>query len=156
MANPVAQSQWQELRIAAQSVRIEAVLIDVRKSADLPGAFAAAQAHRIDVLVMGNDTVTQANRRQIVELAAQHRLPTSYASREFVDAGGLMVYAVNYADLYRRAAAYVDKIFKGAKPADLPVEQPTKFDFIINLKTSKALGLIVPDRLLALANEVIE
>jgi putative tryptophan/tyrosine transport system substrate-binding protein len=156
MANPVAQSQWEELKIAAQSVRIEAVLIDVRKSEDLPGAFAAAQAQRIDALLMGNDTVTQTNRRQIVELAAQHRLPASYASKEFVDAGGLMVYAVNYADLYRRAATYVDKIFRGAKPADLPVEQPTKFDFVINLKTSKALGLTVPDRLLALANEVIE
>jgi putative tryptophan/tyrosine transport system substrate-binding protein len=156
MANPVAQSQWRELRIAAQSVGIEAVLIDVRKSADLTGAFEAAQAQRIDALIMGNDTVTQANRRQVVELAARHRLPASYASREFVDAGGLMVYAVNYADLYRRAAIYVDKIFKGAKPTDLPVEQPTKFDFIINLKTSKALGLTVPDKLLALANEVIE
>jgi putative tryptophan/tyrosine transport system substrate-binding protein len=105
---------------------------------------------------MGNDTITQANRRQVVELAVRHRLPASYASREFVDAGGLMVYAVNYADLYRRAATYVAKIFKGAKPADLPVEQPTKFDFIINLKTSKALGLTLPDKLLALADEVIE
>ena len=156
MANPVAQSQWQELRIAAQSVGIEAVLIDVRKSEDLTGAFEAAQAQHIDALIMGNDTVTQANRQQVVELAARHRLPASYASREFVDAGGLMLYAVNYADLYRRAATYVDKILKGAKPADLPVEQPTKFDFIINLRTSKALGLTVPDKLLALANEVIE
>ena len=156
MANPVAQSQWQELKIAAQSVRIEAVLIDVRKSEDLPGAFAAAQAQRIDALLMGNDTVTQANRRQIVELAAQHRLPASYASKEFVDAGGLMVYSVNYADLYRRAATYVDKIFRGAKPADLPVEQPTKIELVINLKTAKALGITVPLSLLGRADEVIE
>jgi putative tryptophan/tyrosine transport system substrate-binding protein len=156
MANPVGQSQWLELRVAAQSAGIEAVLIDVRKSEDLPGAFDTARAQGINVLIMGNDTVTQANRRQVVELAARHHLPASYGSREFVDAGGLMAYAVNYADLYRRAATYVDKIFKGAKPADLPVEQPTKFDFIINLKTAKALGLTVPDKLLAIANEVIE
>ena len=107
-------------------------------------------------LVVGNDTVTHANRRPIVELATQHWLPTIYATREFVDAGGLMAYAVNYSDLYSRAAIYVDKIFKGAKPADLPVEQPTKFDLVINLKTAKALGLNVPLSLLARADEVIE
>jgi putative ABC transport system substrate-binding protein len=156
MANSIADSQWQEVSTTAESARLKAILIDVRKSADLPGAYEVAQAERIDALLMGNDTVTQANRRQIVELAAQHRLPASYAAREFVDAGGLMVYAVSYADLYRRAASYVDKIFKGAKPADLPVEQPTKFDFIINLKTAQALGLVVPTKLLAFADEVIE
>jgi putative tryptophan/tyrosine transport system substrate-binding protein len=156
MANSVANSQWQEVSTAAQSAQLKAILIDVRKSADLPGAYELAQAERIDALLMGNDTVTQANRSQIIDLAAQHRLPASYAAREFVDAGGLMVYAVSYADLYRRAASYVDKIFKGAKPADLPVEQPTKFDFVINFKTAKALGLTIPDKILALADEVIE
>jgi len=83
-------------------------------------------------------------------------MPAIYATREFVDAGGFMAYSVSYADLYRRAAAYVDKIFKGAKPADLPVEQPTKFDLVINLRTAKALGLELPDKLLVFADEIIE
>jgi putative tryptophan/tyrosine transport system substrate-binding protein len=156
MGNPVALSQWEELKTAAQSVRIEPVLLDVRKSEDVARAFEAAVMQRVNALVLGNDTVTHANRRPIVELAAQHRLPTIYATREFVDAGGLMAYAVNYSDLYRRAATYVDKIFKGAKPADLPVEQPTKFELTINLKTAKALGLEIPANVLALADKVIE
>jgi putative ABC transport system substrate-binding protein len=156
MANPVAQSQWEELRTAAQSVRIDAVLMDVRNSEDIGRAFESAETRRVDGLFVGNDAVTHANRQSIVELAAQRRLPASYATREFVDAGGLMSYAVNYADLYRRAAIYVDKIFKGAKPGELPVEQPTKFDLIINLKTARELGLTVPPTLLAIADEVLE
>jgi hypothetical protein len=92
----------------------------------------------------------------VVQLAAKHRLPAIYATREFVDAGGLLSYAPHYPDLYRRAAAYVDKIFKGAKPTDLPVEQPTKFEMVVNLKAASALGLDVPPTLLARADEVIE
>src|SRR5262249_56870206 len=95
-------------------------------------------------------------RRRLVDLAAKSRLPAVYFAREFVDAGGLMAYGVNGADLFRRAATYVDKILKGAKPADLPVEQPTKFELVINLKTAKALGLTVSPSLLALADELIE
>ena len=93
---------------------------------------------------MGNDSVLIASRQRVTELAAKHRLLTIYSSREYVDAGGLIAYAAHYPDLYRRAAAYVDKIFKGAKPADLPIEQPTKLEIVVNLKAAKALGLTVP------------
>jgi putative ABC transport system substrate-binding protein len=95
-------------------------------------------------------------RRRLVDLAAKNRLPTVYPWREAVDAGGLMAYGANYADLYRRAATYVDKILKGAKPADLPIEQATKFELLINLKTAKALGLTIPPSLLQRADQVIE
>jgi putative ABC transport system substrate-binding protein len=156
MSNPVAPSQWEELKSAARSLRIEPLLLDVRKLEDIGRAFDAARAQQVNALAVGNDSVTHASRRQIVELAAQYRLPTVYATREFVDEGGLMAYSVNYSDLYRRAATYVDKVFKGAKPGDLPVEQPTKFDLVINVRTAKALGLEIPDKLLALADEVIE
>jgi ABC-type uncharacterized transport system substrate-binding protein len=102
------------------------------------------------------DAVIQANQRTILELAAKHRLPAIYSTKEFVESGGLMAYGVSYPDLYRRAATYIDKIFKGAKPADLPIEQPTKFELVINLKAAKALGLEIPPTLLARADEVIE
>ena len=105
---------------------------------------------------MGVDALTQANGRLIVDSAAQMKIPALYASREFVDAGGLMTYSVSYPHLYYRAAGLVDKIFKGARPGDLPVEQPTKLELVINLKTAKTLGLNVPDKLVALADEVIE
>jgi putative tryptophan/tyrosine transport system substrate-binding protein len=156
MANPIAPSQWEELKAAALSLRIEPLLLDLRRSEDVTRGFEAARVQHVNALAVGNDTVTHANRLQIVELAAKHRLPVIYATREFVDAGGLMTYGVSYSDLYRRAATYVDKIFKGAKPADLPVEQPTKFELIINLKAAVAIGLEVPAKLLALADEVIE
>jgi putative ABC transport system substrate-binding protein len=100
--------------------------------------------------------LTYANRQMIVELAANERLPAMWGHRQFVDVGGLMSYAVNFYDQCRRAAAYVDQILKGAKPGDLPVQQPTRFEFIINVKTARALGLRVPPNLLALADEVIE
>ena len=156
MSNPVARSQWEELKSATRSLRIEPLLLDVRKLEDIVRAFDAAEAQRVNAVAVGNDSLTHANRRQIVELTARHRLPAIYATREFVDEGGLMAYSVNYSDLYRRAATYVDKIFKGSRPGDLPVEQPTKFDLVINVRTAKALGLKIPDKLLALADEVIE
>jgi len=104
--------------------------------------------------VVGRNTLIQANRRLIVDLAAKHRLAAIYASMEF--AGGLVIYGVNYPDRYRRAATFADKIFKGAKPADLPIEQPTKFELVINTKTAKALGLTIPPLLLLRADQVIQ
>jgi putative tryptophan/tyrosine transport system substrate-binding protein len=156
MENPAVPPQWEELKTLAPLLGLEAQLLNVRKPEDIVRAFNTAVAERADAIIVGNDTVALANRRQVVELAAKHRLPTMYNSREFIDAGGLMSYGVNYADLYRRAAIFVDKIFKGSKPADLPVEQPTKFELLINLKAAVALGLDVPPQLLARADEVIE
>ena len=156
MVNPVSQSQWKELKAAARSVHIEPLLLDVRNSEGLTHSFEAAVAQQYNALLVGNDTITPANRQQIADLAVHYRLPTMYAAREFVDAGGLMIYAVSYRDLYRRAANYVDKIFKGSKPSELPVDQRTKFELIINLKAAKALGIKIPPVLLTLADEVIE
>ena len=107
-------------------------------------------------MLVGLGAVIQNNVGRVVELAARHRLPSAFSSREFVVAGGLMAYGVSYPDSYRRAATYVDKIFKGAKPADLPIEQPTKFELVINLKTAKALGLTIPPSLLLRADQVID
>jgi putative ABC transport system substrate-binding protein len=111
---------------------------------------------RAGALLHFSDGMGLLNRARIVELAAKHRLPVMYGLREFVDAGGLMVYGPSMRDSFRRAATYVDKILKGAKPADLPVEQPTKFELVINLKTAKALGLTIPQALLQRADQVIE
>jgi putative ABC transport system substrate-binding protein len=133
---------------------LEPLLLDARTPEDLGPAFESASRRRSDALVVGLDTLTLANQRLIVDLAAKHRLPAIYASREYV--GGVLAYGVNYADIYRRAAGFVDKILKGAKPADLPVEQPTKVELVINLKTAKALGLTIPQSLLLRADQVIE
>jgi putative ABC transport system substrate-binding protein len=156
MSSPAEPPQWEETKAAARTLAIEPQLLDVRKPEDLSRAFETAIRQRADALVVGINVLTQANRRPIADLATKHRLPAIYASREFVDAGGLVALGVSYPDLYRRAATYVDKILKGAKPADLPIEQPTKFELMINLKTAKALGLEVPPMLLARADEVIE
>jgi len=154
MSNPALPPQWKEVQIAARSLGIQPRLLDVRTREDLSRAFDAATRQRADALVVGLETITLANRRLIVDLAAKHRLPAIYATREFT--GGLISYGVNYPHLYRRAAAFVDKILKGAKPADLPVEQPTRFELVINLKTAKALGITVPPELLFRADKVIK
>jgi len=111
---------------------------------------------RVNALSVGIDAVTQANAATIAKLAAEQKLPTAYPAREFVELGGLLSYGVDYPDLYYRAAGLIDKIFKGARPANLPVEQPTKLELVINLKMAKSLGLEVPPMLLARADEVIE
>jgi len=130
--------------------------VEARGPADLDRAFSDMTRARAGALtVLGNPMFTS-ERRRLVGLAAKNRLPAVYGLREFVDAGGLMAYGPNVADMYRRAATYVDKILKGAKPADLPVEQPTKFELVINLKTAKALGLTIPQSVLGRADEVIQ
>ena len=154
MSNPALPSQWREVERAARSLGAEAHLLDVRKAEDLVPAFDAATRQRADALIVGLDTLTQANQQLIVDLAAKRRLPAIYASMEF--AGGLAVYGVNYPEMYRQAASFADKIFKGAKPADLPVEEPTKVELVINLKTAKTLGLTIPQSVLFRADHVIE
>jgi putative ABC transport system substrate-binding protein len=154
MGNPANPPEWKEVEMAARSLGMQAQLLDVRKLEDLAPAFDAAVRQRADGIVVGVDTLTQANRRHIVELAAKHRLPAIYATSEFD--GGLAAYGVNFADAYRHAASFVDRIFKGAKPADLPMERPTKLELVLNLKTAKALGLTIPPSLVLQADRVIE
>jgi putative ABC transport system substrate-binding protein len=156
MSNPAVAPEWEELEATAQRHRMKLQLLDVRTRGDLERAFEASVQQHIQALVVGIDDLTLMHRRIIVDLAAKHRLPAIYASKEFVDAGGLMTYGVNYPHLYRRAATYVDKILRGTKPADLPVEQPTKFELVINLKTAKALGLTIPQSVLLRADQIIE
>jgi putative ABC transport system substrate-binding protein len=156
LTNPNAPRNVSEVEKAARSLSIELHKFDLRTPDDIPLAFEMASRQRVDAVIVFIETVTQANAAFITQLAAKQRLPAIYAAREFVETGGLMSYGVSYPDLYRRAAIYVDKIFKGAKPADLPIEQPTKFELIINLKAAKMLGLEIPPALLARADEVIE
>jgi len=156
MGNPTFAFRWKEIEKLAQSVGIEAHLLDVRKPEDVEQAFERSGEGRLDALIVAADGVLQANRGRIAELANARRLPAIYAAREFIDAGGLMSYGPSYRDLYRRSATFVAKILNGAKPADLPVEEPTRFELVVNLKAAKSLGLDMPDKLLALADEVIE
>ena len=156
MGNPAVPSEWEETKTAARSLGLEAELLDVRSEGDLGRAFELVARQRIDGLVVGADGLTQMHQQTIVKWVARNRVPTIFPAREFVEVGGLIAYAVNYPDLYFQLAAFVDKIFKGAKPGDLPVQQPTKFELVINLKTAKALGLEIPPTLLARADEVIE
>ena len=155
-SNPSTAEQWEDIQRAARKLAIGAKSFDVRNTTDVSRAFATASKDRVDAIYVTVNNVTRANQRQIVGLAAQYKLPAIYQAREFVENGGLFSYAVSYPQLYFRAASYVDKIFKGVKPADLPVEQPTKFELVINMKTAKALGLDLPPMSLARADEVIE
>jgi putative tryptophan/tyrosine transport system substrate-binding protein len=156
MGNPAAPPEWDETKTAARSLGLRAELLDVRSEGDLGRAFELAARQHVDALVVGLDGLTQMHQQAIVDLVARNRLPAAYPAREFVEAGGLMAYAVNYPDLYFRFATFVDKIFKGAKPAELPVEQPTKFELVINLKTAKALGLTIPRSVSLRADQVIQ
>jgi len=156
MSNGSQPDQWTQIQASTRVVGVEAKLFDVRKTADFWPAFDDAGKQRGTAVIVGIDTLTQANQQLIIDLAIKHQLPVIYASREFVDAGGFLTYGVNYPDLYRRSATMIDKILRGAKPADLPVEQPTKFEMVINQKTAKAIGLPIPQGILLRADEVIE
>jgi putative tryptophan/tyrosine transport system substrate-binding protein len=142
---------------AARSVGMQLQSVEAARAEDLDRAFSAMTEQRAQALIVASpNPVTFTNRGRIATFAQRNRLPSMYANRDYVDAGGLMSYGPSAADLYRRAATYVDKILKGAPPADLPVEQPTKFELVINLKTAKALGLTIPQTLLLQANQIIE
>ena len=156
MGNPIAPPQWEAVKIAAAALGLSAELLDTRKEQDIEQGFDTAVDHKVNVISVNIDGLIQLKADMIVELAARHKILTIYPSREFVEAGGLISYGVNYPDLYYRSATLIDKIFKGAKPGDLPVEQPVKFELIVNLKTANALGLTMPPAILATADEVIE
>jgi putative ABC transport system substrate-binding protein len=142
--------------VAARALGVRLQFVEARGPADIDRAFSDMTRARAGALTVLPSNMFLIERRRFVDLAAKHRLPAVYPWRESVDAGGLMAYGPNLADLFRRAATYVDKILKGAKPADLPVERPTKFELVINLKTAKALGLTIPPSLLRRADEVIQ
>ena len=144
-----------ETRSAAQPMGITVVAHELSEAEALVGAFAAMQRERAQALIVPVSPFTNDNRKQIVELATKHRLPAIFEIRGFVDAGGFMSYGPSLIEVFRRAAFFVDRIFKGAKPADLPVEQPSKFELVINMKTAKTLGVTIPQSLLARADEVI-
>lgn len=149
--------QLKELRLAAQALKLK--LEEIYTQLDLKGldtAFETAKQKHVNAVMLGGSPFFFAERKRVVELARKHRLPSAYAFKEFVDEGGLMSYGADRGDLFRRAAHYVDKILKGAKPADLPVQQATKFEFVINLKAAKQIGLTIPVRVLERANQVIK
>ena len=154
--NANAASQWQQVERAARSLGLEAQLVGARDADTLARALEMSRGQGIAALLVNTESITVANRSAIVEFGARSKLPIMYSSREFVDAGGLISYGVDYPALYYRAASYVDKILKGSKPGDLPVEQPTKFELVINLKAARALGVAIPRALLLRADEVIQ
>jgi putative tryptophan/tyrosine transport system substrate-binding protein len=147
---------WKETQGAARVLGLILQSHEVQGPKDFAAAFAAITEERPNALLVLQDAVTMQQRREIIDFAIKERLPSMFQEKGWAEAGGLMSYGENLASMYRRAAYFVDRIFKGAKPADLPVEQATKFDMVLNLRTAKAIGLTIPDSVLALANEVIE
>ena len=155
-ANPVQPLFIRELKVAARALGVQLQLLEARGPDEFDGAFAAMTKERVGALLVVADGMFFFHRARLVDLAARGRLPAAYGVRADVEAGGLMSYGPSLRDLWQRAATYVDKILKGAKPADLPIEQPTKFELVINLKTAKALGLTIPQSVLARADEIIQ
>jgi putative tryptophan/tyrosine transport system substrate-binding protein len=155
-ANPAKGTDWRETQMAARTLNLTLLPRDVRGPADFERTFAAITRERPDALLLLGDPLTFRERGQIAKFAARNRLPALYDSRVYVEAGGLIAYGPNFREAYRRAPVYVDKILKGAKPGDLPVEQPTSVELVINLRSAKALGLTIPPPLLLRADHVIE
>ncbi len=156
MPDSAKEVRLKEAAVSARALRVQLQVVEALGPADFDRAFSDMSAKDAGALVVLPTPAFELGRQRIVDLAARYRLPTVYASRAYVDSGGLMSYGTNVPDLHRRAAAYVDKILKGAKPSDLPVQQPIKFELVINRKTANALGLIVPPTLLVQADEVID
>ena len=141
---------------AARALKIDAITLPIRSAGELDAALARILRERVDAMLVLADRVFLHNRKRIVEFATAHRLPTMNAYRELAESGGLMSFGPNYGVMHRQAATYVDRILKGAKPADLPIEQPAKFEFVVNLKAAKSLNIAVPQSMLLLADHVIE
>jgi putative ABC transport system substrate-binding protein len=159
LVNPAAPSHALDvgaLQVAARSLKIQLQVVEAPAPRELAKAVSLARQKGAGALVVLGSSMFFANRAQIVELAANNHLPAMYGTREYVALGGLVAYAPNLRDGFRRAAGYVDRILKGAKPGDLPIEQPTTFELVINLKTAKSLGLAIPPSVLALADQIIE
>jgi len=154
--NPVHAVFLEETRVAAQKLGVQLQPLEARNPRDIEQVFDAAPGERAAGLIVFDDPVIWSHRKQVVALAAKRRLAAMYGYREFVDDGGLMSYGPDRVDHYRRTALYVDKILRGAKPADLPIEQPTKFEFSVNVKTAKAPGLVIPPALLSRADQIIQ
>jgi len=153
---PGQSAAFKDMQIAAQALKLTVISLEVRNREEIERLLFEKGKDRPQALLELPDPLTFFNRKLIAEFAAKHRLPAMYSFREYVDVGGLMSYGTSFPDLFRRAAIYVDKILKGAKPADLPVEQPTKFELVINLKAAKQIGLTIPPNVLARANHVIK
>ena len=154
--NPGSSQQLRETKLAAEAFKVQLQYLDVPDPKDIEIAFRAASKGRTDAVLVLGGPVLNSQRTQVVDLAVKNRLPAMYGQQEFVEAGGLMTYGVSLPDLDKRAAVFVDKILKGRKPVDLPVEQPTKFELIINLKAAKQIGLTIPPNVLARADRVIK
>jgi putative tryptophan/tyrosine transport system substrate-binding protein len=155
-ANPALAYPWKETQVAASSLGVKLDSIEVRSPDDIRAAFASIAQDQPDALIVLQDALTLRHRQEIIDFAVQRRLPGMFVAKEWVVAGGLMSYGENLAEMYGRGAYFVDKILKGAKPADLPVEQVTKFELVLNLKTAKAMGWTIPPAIIATADEVIE
>jgi putative ABC transport system substrate-binding protein len=155
-SNPGNADTLKELELAAQALKVNIQYLDVPNANEIENSFREADNDRADAVLILSDSILTSRRQQVIGLAIKSRLPVSYPRPEFVESGGLMTYGVSLIENSRRAAAYVDKILKGAKPADLPVEQPTKFELIVNLKAAKQIGLTIPPNVLARADRVIK
>jgi putative ABC transport system substrate-binding protein len=156
LANDAAAAMWKEFDVTARAMQFEPLLLDVRDPAQIEPAFAQAVRQGAQGLIVGIETLTQSNRKAIVDLAAKHRLPAMYAAREFVEAGGLASYGVNYPDLYYRAAGFAQRILKGAAPGELAIERPSKFQFYLNRRAAHSLKVVIPPDLLLKSDRVVD